>query len=205
MHRLWRCKFYCCILNSPATSGFFNMKNERKLQIGVMGSCIDLSYSKETEEAAEVLGQLIAQSGNILLFGAEKDMSSLSQAACRGAREAGGLTVGITYGKSFEVVEEPDIVIPTGLERGGGREFVLALSCDAIISISCGSGTLNELAVAYQAGIPIVGLTGFGGWTDKLAGQYFDERKRLPIVEAKTPREAVTKAISLARERRQKI
>lgn len=178
------------------------MKNERKLQIGVMGSCVDLNYSQETEQAAEQLGQLIAENDAVLFFGAEKDMSSLSQAACRGARRAGGTTVGITYGKSFDVVENADIVIPTGLERGGGREFVLALSCDAIISISGGSGTLNELAVAYQAGIPMVGLTGYGGWTDKLAGQYFDDRKRVPVVAAKTPQEAVQTAINLARERR---
>lgn len=181
------------------------MKNERKLQIGVMGSCVDLNYSQETEQAAEQLGQLIAENDAVLFFGAEKDMSSLSQAACRGARRAGGTTVGITYGKSFDVVENADIVIPTGLERGGGREFVLALSCDAIISISGGSGTLNELAVAYQAGIPMVGLTGFDGWTDKLAEQkYFDARRRVPVVATKTPQEAVTTAINLARERRLK-
>lgn len=178
------------------------MKNERKLQIGVMGSCVDLNYSKETEKAAEDLGRFIAENNAVLFFGAEKDMSSLSQAACRGARRAGGTTVGITYGKTFDVVEDADIVIPTGLERGGGREFVLALSCDAIISISGGSGTLNELAVAYQAGIPMVGLTGFGGWTDKLAGQYFDDRKRTIVSPAKNPKEAVSKAISLAQMRR---
>ncbi|HSD98852.1 MAG TPA: hypothetical protein VLB73_04125 [Patescibacteria group bacterium] len=180
------------------------MKNERRIQIGVMGSCVDLDYSKKTEEAAEELGRLIGENLDaVLFFGAEKDMSSLSQAACRGARRAGGLAVGVTYGKTFDVMENADIVIPTGLDRGGGREFVLALSCDVIISISGGSGTLNELAVAYQAGIPMVGLTGFGGWTDKMVKErYFDGRKRMPIVEAKTPAEAVATAINLAKNRR---
>lgn len=176
--------------------------SERKLQIGVMGSAADLQYSKETEQAATELGRLIAENNAVLFFGAEKDVSSLSQAASQGARLAGGTTVGITYGKTFDVVEEADIVIPTGLERGGGREFVLALCCDAIISISGESGTLNELAVAYQAGIPMVGLTGYGGWTDKLAGQFFDERKRTPVVATTTPKEAVTTALTLAKQRR---
>jgi len=180
------------------------MKNRnKKLQIGVVGSCIDLNYSKNAERAAEKLGQSIAKSGNILIFGAEKDFLSLSQAACRGAKRAEGITVGVTYGKGFNIIEDADIVIPTGLERGGGREFILALSCDVIISISGGSGTLNELTVAYQAGIPIVGLKGFGGWTDKLIEEkYLDARKRLPIIKALSPQKAVEKAISLAKNKK---
>ena len=44
-----------------------------KLQIGVMGSAADLNYSKEIETIAKKLGELIAQSGNITVYGAEKD------------------------------------------------------------------------------------------------------------------------------------
>ena len=123
-----------------------------RLQIGVMGSAADLQYEREFEVAAEKIGQLIAERNGILFFGAEKDSDSLSTAACRGAKRAGGLTVGITYGKGKEIWQkDADIIIPRGLERGGGREFVLVLGCDAIISISGGSSTLTEFAVAYQA------------------------------------------------------
>lgn len=73
------------------------------------------------------------------------------------------------------------MIIATGLERGGGREFSLVLSCDAIIAISGGSGTLNEIVVAYQANIPVIAVAGTGGWADKLAGEYIDGRKRLKI------------------------
>lgn len=180
------------------------MKTKSKLQIGVMGSAADVKYAKEIEQAAEKLGELIAQNGGILFFGAEKDSDSLSTAACRGAKKANGLTVGVTYGKGKNIWEKDcaDVIIPSGLERGGGRELVLVLACDAIISISGGSGTLTELAIAYQADIPMVALKGFGGWSDKLADTYFDRRKRRKVVEATTPEEAVKQAFELAKEYR---
>jgi len=176
-------------------------KTKRKLQIGVMGSCSDLKYSKKIEELAEEVGYWIAKSNAALLFGAEKDIDSLSTAACRGAKKANGLTIGITYGKGKEIVEKNvDIVIPTGMERGGGREFVLALSCDAIITISGGSGTLNEMVVAYQANIPLVALQGTGGWSENLAGKFIDSRDRVKVEIAKTPKEAVELTIKLAKK-----
>lgn len=177
----------------------------RKFQIGVMGSMADLNYSKEFEAAAERMGELIAERGGILIFGAEKDTDSLSTAACRGAKKKGGLTVGVTYGKHKDIVQnDADVIIPSGLERGGGREFVLVMACDAVIAISGGSGTINELSVAYQADIPMVALTGFGGWADELADRYFDGRNRRKVIAARTPEEAVEIAFKEAEEYRKK-
>lgn len=177
----------------------------RKLQIGVMGSAADTKYSKGALIAAEKIGRLIAESGNITVFGAEKDVDSLSTAACRGAKSENGLTIGITYEKSKKIWEkDADIIIATGLVRGGGRELTLVLSCDAIVSISGGSGTLTELAIAYQADIPMVALAGYGGWSDKLAGSFFDKRRRRKILKASTPEEAVRKAIYEARKYQKK-
>lgn len=178
----------------------------RKLQIGVMGSMADLNYSDTIQQIAEETGRLIAENGATLVFGAEKDSDSLSTAACRGAKSAGGLTVGVTYGKGKRVWErdDADFIVATGLERGGGRETSLVLSCDAVIAISGGSGTLTELAVAYQADIPMVALTGVGGWSDKLANTYMDDRKRRYIFGAATPQEAVEIALREAAEYRQK-
>lgn len=171
----------------------------RKYQIGVMGSAADLKYSKKLEKAAEQLGESIALSGGILVFGAEKDNDSLSTAAARGAKRQGGQTLGITYGKGKDIWQkDTDIIISTGLERGGGREMVLVLSCDVIIAISGGSGTLTELAISYQAGIPAVILVGYGGWSDKLAGKFLDARKRLRFRRASTPESAVEMAFALA-------
>lgn len=173
----------------------------RKIQIGVMGSCADLKYTKRLERLAEEVGFWIAKNGAILIFGAEKDIDSLSTAACRGAKKAKGLTIGVTYGKGLDVVEKNvDVVIASGLERGGGRELPLVLSCNAIITISGGSGTLTEIAIAYQANIPVVVLKGTGGWSDKLAGQFIDDRKRVKAEIAKTPREAVELALKLVKK-----
>ena len=130
----------------------------KKLQIGIMGSAADLNYGNDVEKFAKKIGKLVAESGNILVYGAEKDYSSLSTNAAIEASKNGGMTVGITGGSKKEIWGDfrPTVLIPTGLGIGGGREYTLVLSCDVIIAISGGSGTLNEISVAYQAGIPIV-------------------------------------------------
>ncbi len=165
-----------------------------------MGSAADLNYSADLELLAEEVGFWVAKSGATLMFGAEKDYDSLSTAACRGAKKAGGLTVGVTYGKGLEVYEKEyaDVIIATGMERGGGRELALVLSCDAIITLGGGSGTLTEIAIAYQANIPIVVLANTGGWSEKLANSYLDPRNRIKIELAKTPQESVKRVIEMA-------
>jgi len=169
------------------------------MQIGVMGSDADLKYGADIEKLAFEVGRLIAEAGHITVYGAEKDLDSLSTAASRGAKSAGGNTVGVTYQKGKDIWDKEgttDVVIVTGSERGGGREFVLVNSCDAIIAIAGGSGTLTEIAIAYQMNIPIVALTGTGGWADKLAGEYLDDRKRLKVIAASSPKDAVESAIA---------
>ena len=58
---------------------------------------------------------------------------------------------------------------------------------------------MNEMLVAYQLNIPIVVITGTGGWADKMAGKYFDARKRMKAVPAKTPKAALAKMLNLIR------
>lgn len=176
--------------------------NKRKLQIGVMGSAADLNYSKQLEEIAMAIGEDVAKSGNILFYGAEKDYDSLSTVAARGAKKHNGITVGVTYGKGKDIWDTEgttDIIISSGLERGGGREFVLVNSCDGIIAVSGGSGTMTEMLIAYQLNIPVVVIEGSGGWADKMAGQSFDERNRM-IAEPATKENAVEKIIELIRK-----
>ncbi len=70
-----------------------------------MGSTQDLNYASKLEELAEEVGYWIARSGSILVFGAEKDYDSLSTAASRGAKKAGGLIVAIAQDwKTMEVL-----------------------------------------------------------------------------------------------------
>lgn len=175
----------------------------KKYQIGIMGSAADLNYSQSAKECAIRLGELIAESNNILVYGAEKEYSSLSTNAAIAADKKGGLTVGITYGKDRNTYGDfkPTILIPCGLEIGGGREFTLILACDAIIAISGGSGTLTEMAIAYQANIPIVVIDQYGGWAKKLSNKYLDKRHRLKCLSAKTPEEALNKVLKILKER----
>lgn len=171
----------------------------KKIQIGIMGSAADLNYGEEAEKFAKKIGKLIAESGNILVYGAEKEYSSLSTNAAIEASKNGGITVGVAGGKDKKIYGDfkPDVLINSGLEIGGGREFTLVLSTDVIIAISGGSGTLTEMAIAYQAGIPIVTVPNFEGWAKKVNNAYIDDRKRIQCVEATTPEEAVEKAIRL--------
>ena len=162
-------------------------------QIGIMGSAADLNYNNECLNFAKELGSLIAKSNNILVYGAEKEYSSLSTEAAISASNYGGITVGIAPNKGKNIYGDfkPTVLIPCGLAMGGGREFVLVNSCDAIIAISGGSGTLTEMAIAYQANIPIITIDKFKGWSKKMANKYFDDRKRLKCLRASTPKEAL--------------
>src|SRR3972149_5756386 len=169
-----------------------------RLSIGVFGSDADLEYGKEVERLAEEVGKLIAERECALLYGVEKDRDSLPTIAARSAKKHGGLVVAFTYGKGLDVYDKSaDIIIPTGMIRGGGREFSLALSCHSAITIAGGAGTLAEIAFCYMADIPVVSLVGTGGVTDDLAGKYLDQRTKATIYGAHTPEEAVDKAVRL--------
>lgn len=175
----------------------------KKLQIGIMGSAADLKYSKAALNFAKKLGRLVAKSGNILVYGAEKDYTSLSTEAAKEATKNGGITVGVAGGKDKNIYGKyrPTVLINSGLDIGGGREFNLVLSCDVIIAISGGSGTLTEMAIAYQAGIPIVVVDKFGGWSEALTDRFIDDRKRLKCVGVSTEQEALDKALEEWRNR----
>lgn len=170
----------------------------RQQQIGVIGSCSDLQFSAAATAFAAELGERITAKGATLVFGAEKDIHSLPTIAAKAARAAGGLTIGITYEKGLEIFDNDaaSVVIATGLVRGGGRETSLMLSCDVVIALAGGSGTLNELCVAYQANIPAIVVPTFGGWSKRLGGEFLDERQRYKFKEAATAQEAVQLAMN---------
>lgn len=176
----------------------------KKAQIGIMGSAADLKYSKEALNFSKELGKLIAESGNILVYGAENDYTSLSTEAAKSASKNGGITVGVAGGKSKEIYGKyrPTVLINSGLDIGGGREFNLVLSCDVIIAISGGSGTLTEMAIAYQANIPIIVIPMFGGWSEKLSDQYIDDRNRLKCLSATNPKEALELALKQIKDKK---
>jgi uncharacterized protein (TIGR00725 family) len=104
-------------------------------------------------EAAEV-GRLIAQRGAILLCGG---LGGVMEAASKGAKSGGGITVGILpQNDSEDANSYIDIPLATGL--GIGRNMIIARSADALIAIGGEYGTLSEIAFALQMGKPVVGI-----------------------------------------------
>lgn len=175
----------------------------RKLQIGVIGSMADIKLENSLREIAKELGREIAKNDSILVFGFEGDFESLSTIAAEEAEKIGGQTLAFMWGvnkPAFGRLNSVEVV--TGQHRGGGREFSLILSCDAVVCISGGSGTLMEITMAYQARIPIIAISTSGGWSKRLSNTFLDERKAVKIEEAKTPKEAITKLMVLIKKKR---
>ncbi|HYM49682.1 MAG TPA: TIGR00725 family protein [Candidatus Limnocylindrales bacterium] len=100
------------------------------------------------------VGRGIAERGAALLCGGS---TGVMEHAARGARSAGGLTVGVLPGDDpSQANDYIDVAIATGL--GQARNAVLVLSADGVIAIGGGLGTLAEIALALRAGRPAVGI-----------------------------------------------
>jgi uncharacterized protein (TIGR00725 family) len=144
------------------------------VQVAVIGS------GTEFEAAAEEVGRLLAGRGCTVVTGG---LGEVMAAACRGARSAGGRTVGIVPGESRAAANQwADIVVATGI--GHGRNLAVVASADAAIAVGGSWGTLAEIAYARLLGRPVVILD--PGW--KLEGE--------GIVHAASPAEAVELALS---------
>jgi len=150
---------------------------------------------------AEEVGSLIAERKGIVVTGG---LSGVMEAVSRGAKSAGGLVIGILPGfDKGDANEFVDIAITTGM--GWMRNTLTVRAADAVIMISGGIGTLNELTVAYELK-PTVILEGSGGWSDRIRetayqGKHLDESGSATLYFATTPSEAVELAFSLAARR----
>lgn len=169
---------------------------KRKIQIGLIGSYSDLKYAKRLDKIATEIGALVAKAGAVLVVGGEKD-GGLTKAAARGAKKNGGVVAGVMP-KKENACKDLDVIIQTG-GMVGLREYLITIACDALIAINGGSGTLNEITVAYQNNIPVIMLENCGGWAEKLAGTYLDQRKRYKFKSARTPKKAAKLAAELAK------
>lgn len=142
---------------------------ELALKVGVMGGA-GLNIPPEYLGKAEVLGKEIAAAGCVMVTGA---CPGLPLAAARGANQQGGIVVGISPGLSLDEhiykYESPtafhDVLIFTGSGLMG-REVVNIRSSDMVVIAGGSSGTLGELAIAYDEGKLIGVLTGTGGISD---------------------------------------
>ena len=156
--------------------------------IGVIGGS---EVPPETAKLAEEVGREIAQSGAVLICGG---LAGVMEAACKGASDAGGLTIGILPGEDRSYAN-PYVKIPIVTGIGYARNVAVVRTSEAIIAIDGSYGTLTEIGYALQAGIPVIGL---GTWTLSIDGQV--EKNILP---AKNARDAVEKAMALATRRKE--
>ena len=120
------------------------------------------SAPPEVTRAAETVGRELARAGADLVCGG---LGGVMEAACRGAREAGGFTIGILPGEDRrEANPWVACAIPTGL--GHFRNFLVVRAADGVIALPGASGTLSEAAMARTLGKPVVTvLQATGEWT----------------------------------------
>lgn len=128
---------------------------------------------------AEEVGRLIAHNGAILVCGG---LGGVMEAAAKGAKSGGGLTVGILPGfEKDDASPHIDVPIATGLREG--RNVLIVRSADALIAVGGEYGTLSEIALGLKTGKTVIGI---GTWEIK------------GIIKATSAEEAVKKALELS-------
>ena len=138
-------------------------------------------------ELAEAVGRGLAEAGAVVVCGG---LGGTMEAACRGARQAGGLTVGILPGtERLDANPFVDVVLPTGL--GEARNALVVRAADCVVAVGGEFGTLSEVALALATGVPVVGL---GTWELVRRGEQVNA-----VVRVGSPEDAVSLAIELAR------
>ena len=143
------------------------------MQVSVIGS------GAEHEARAEEVGRLLAEAGATVVTGG---LGSVMAAAARGAKSAGGTTIGVLPGQTREGVNEwIDHVVVTGV--GHARNLAVVASGEAVIAVGGSWGTLAEIAFARVLGRPVVILE--PGWEIEGDG----------VERAATPAEAVALAV----------
>ena len=157
------------------------MPDSRKFVAVIGGS---QASAKEIKLAEEV-GCQLAKIGVVLVCGG---LGGIMEAACRGARSQGGITVGILPGEKREAAN-PYVQIPVVTGMGYARNVAVAKSAQAVIAIGGSYGTLSEIAHALQSDVPVIGLN---TWSLSRNGQ-----PDKSIIPAKKPTEAVNKALEL--------
>lgn len=143
--------------------------------IGVIGAG---TCDTETAAKAQAVGRGLAERGYGVVCGG---LGGVMEAACRGASEAGGLTVGILPGDSPGTAN-PHVEVAVATGMGIARNVIVVRSAAAVVAIAGGPGTLSEIAHCLQLGVPVVSLGSFDVADD--------------ILQVKTPDAAVDAVIA---------
>ncbi|MBN1235216.1 MAG: TIGR00725 family protein [Methanotrichaceae archaeon] len=147
------------------------------MQIAVVGGGV---CSPKVQDMAHRLGRLIALQGHVLVCGG---LGGVMEAACCGAREAGGLTVGILPGERQQANSCVDIAIATGM--GHARNVIIVKSADAVVALPGEHGTLSEMALALKMNKPVISLD---SWEISGALKAQDPEEALELLSRIKPR-----------------
>jgi uncharacterized protein (TIGR00725 family) len=156
------------------------MKQRAGPVVAVVGGGV---CSAKEAALAEAVGRGLAGAGATLICGG---LGGVMAAACRGARSAGGLTIGVLPG--YRATDaNPDVGVPIVTGMGEARNIIIVRTASAVIAVGGEFGTLSEIAFALKLGRPVIGL---GTWELVRDGQ-----PAQAIVKAQTAEEAVRLAL----------
>lgn len=134
-----------------------NKMRRQEITVSIVGSH---EATPATAKLAQAVGRMVAGLGCVLVCGG---LQGLMREACRGAKEAGGTTIGILPGNDKSDANDfVDIALPTTI--GYSRNVIVAASADIVIALPGSYGTESEICYALVYGRPVIDL---GGWKIK--------------------------------------
>lgn len=161
-----------------------------KKRIAVIGS--DGTLPENVSEMAYQIGRDIAKNKCVLICGGR---GGVMEQACKGAKEAGGITCGILPSNNhLEANEYVDVAITTGI--GYIRNSFVVSSCDAVIALHGSIGTLSEIAMALNLDKPVYAVKGSGGITGKIKKLLEDDIRGATVTEVDAEKAVETALLS---------
>ena len=164
-----------------------------KKLISICGSDVgDKELSEYAINTAFEVGRLVAKNNGVIVCGGH---GGVMEAACRGAKQENGLTVGIMPYENDDVNEYVDIAIPTDI--GNARNIFVSRAGDITIAIGGRWGTLSEIAFRMISGKPLVLVKGTGGCVDEIIKGKIMQGVHSSFIVAESAEDAVEKAFDL--------
>lgn len=174
------------------------------IQVGIF-TTYDVNVPKEMLEKAKVVAIRLAERRCVIITGGD---GGVMKVISEEVSKRGGVVVGIL---SYEIEEAGinsqlynpynTVEIRTGLTYSA-RSAIVARSSDSAIIIGGGAGTLTEICMAYNMGVPMVVLEGTGMIADKLKSMFpngfINHRKNVRLYFTEDPEDAAEKAYTMA-------
>lgn len=156
------------------------------MYISVIGAS---KCGKDLYKLAYDVGREIAKRKAILICGG---LGGVMDASAKGAKEVGGMTVGILPGDTrIGASKYLNVSLPTGM--GEARNVLVIKAADVVIAIGGEHGTLSEIAHALKMNIPVIGLKTWDIGKDEFGVSR--------IIKVDDPISAVEKAYKLAKSK----